>query len=188
MAAVGPLMVRTAADVADSVRLHGFATRTYLETTVFPQLEAALGEASKSFENFEVTGGGFIATGPDDAATRVAAEKIRYRIAFYGSTPAYRGVFDAHGLSDLGVRLNKLTREGKWNEMPALISDDTLDLFTARAPYEGIAEAIAKRFGGLVDTVTLDFLPTDTTRTRRTVIEAVRSIPHRFRGFRPALA
>ncbi len=184
LAAVGPLMTRTAARLADSVRLHGFATRLYLEQMVMPQIEAELAASGKPREAFEITGGGFVVTGPDDAAVRRAAETIRYRIAFYGSTPAYRGVFDIHGLSDLGVRLNQMSREGRWSEMAAQIPDDVLDLFAARAPYEGIAEAIERRFGGLADTVALDFLPDDNAATRRRVIEAVRRIPHRFQGFR----
>ncbi len=185
LAAVGPLMTRAAARHADSVRLHGFATRAYLEQVVMPQLTAELDTAGKPRAQFEITGGGFIATGPDEAAVRRAAEKIRYRIAFYGSTPAYRGVFDIHGLAELGLRLNAMSREGKWNEMAAEISDDTLDLFTARAPYEGIAEAIERRFGGLTDTVTLEFLPDDDRATRRRVIEAVQHIPAPFRMGEP---
>ena len=183
MAAVGPVMLKTAARVADSVRLHGFATRKYLEEVVRPMLQAELTAAGKSFAQFEVTGGGFIATGPDDAAVKEAAEKVRYRVAFYGSTPAYWGVFEAHGLDDLGQRLHAKVREGKWKEIAALVSDEVLDLFVARAPYEGIAEAIAARFGDVVDTVTLEFLPSDDSATRRRVIEAVQKIPHGFRGF-----
>jgi probable F420-dependent oxidoreductase len=183
MAAVGPLMLKTAARVADSVRLHGFSTRKYLEDVVRPMLQAELIAAGKSFAGFEVTGGGFIATGPDDAAVQAAVETVRYRVAFYGSTPAYRPVFDVHGIGDLGVRLNQMVREGKWNEMSKLVSDEVLDLFVARAPYEGIAEAIERRFGGVVDTVTLEFLPGDSAATRRRVIEAVRKIPHAFTEF-----
>ncbi|MGC8478228.1 MAG: hypothetical protein ACP5NP_17900, partial [Acetobacteraceae bacterium] len=136
---------------------------------------------------FEVTGGGFIATGPDRAAVAAAAEKIRYRVAFYGSTPAYRGVFDLHGLSDLGVRLNVLSREGKWSEMAALVSDETLDLFCARADYDGLPDAIARRFGGLVDTVALEFPPETPAATRRAVVAAIQAVPHRFAGFGAAL-
>jgi probable F420-dependent oxidoreductase len=186
MAAVGPVMLKTAARVADSVRLHGFATRRYLEEVVRPMLQAELTAAGKSFAGFEVTGGGFIATGPDDAAVREAAEKVRYRVAFYGSTPAYRSVFDVHGIGDLGARLNEKVREGRWNEISKLVSDEVLDLFVARAPYDGIAEAIEKRFGGVADTVTLEFLPGDSDATRRRVIEAVQRIPHSFAGFRTA--
>jgi probable F420-dependent oxidoreductase len=183
LAAVGPLMLKTAARQADSVRLHGFATRLYLEQVVRPLLEAELTAAGKSFDRFEITGGGFIATGADAAAVAAAAEKIRYRVAFYGSTPAYRGVFDLHGLTDLGVRLNALSREGKWAEMAGLIGDDVLDLFCARAPYDGLAEAVARRFGGLVDTVSLDFPPGVPPPTRRAVVAAIQAIPHRFAGF-----
>ena len=132
----------------------------------------------------DLTGGGFIATGPDDAAVQAAAEKVRYRVAFYGSTPAYRPVFEVHGIGDLGARLHEKVREGKWNEISKLVSDEVLDLFVARAPYEGIAEAVEQRFGGVVDTVTLEFLPTDTATTRRNVIEAVQKIPHGFTEFR----
>ncbi|MDE2582010.1 MAG: TIGR03617 family F420-dependent LLM class oxidoreductase [Rhodospirillales bacterium] len=186
LAAVGPLMLKTAARKADSVRLHGFATRAYLEQVVHPLLAGELAAAGKSFDHFEITGGGFIATGPDAEAVRLAAEKIRYRVAFYGSTPAYRGVLDLHGLADLGVRLTALSREGKWSEMAALIGDDVLDLFCARAPYEGLAEAVARRFGGLVDTVSLEFPADVPATTRRAVVAAIQAIPHRFAGFAPA--
>jgi probable F420-dependent oxidoreductase len=176
LAAVGPLMTKTAARVADSVRLHSFATRRYLEEVVRPMLATELAAAGKSFETFEITGGGFVATGPDEAAVRAAAEKVRYRVAFYGSTPAYRGVFDVHGLSDLGVKLTEMSKQGAWKDMAAQISDEVLDLFVARAPYEGIAEAIERRFGGLVDTVSIDFVPGVSAATRRSVVEEIHNL------------
>jgi hypothetical protein len=92
-------------------------------------------------------------------------------------------VFEVHGIGDLGARLHEKVREGKWNEISRLVSNEVLNLFVARAPYDGIAEAIERRFGGVVDTVTLEFLPTDSATTRRKVIEAVQKIPHQFTGF-----
>jgi probable F420-dependent oxidoreductase len=183
MAAVGPLMLKTAARLADSVRLHSFATRKYLEDVVRPQLATELAAAGKSFDGFEITGGGFIATGPDAATVRAAAEKVRYRVAFYGSTPAYRGVWDAHGLGDLGIRLNAMSREGKWQEMSAQISDDVLELFVARATYDGLPEAVEKRLGGIVDSVGIDFAPGTSSAVRRDVIAGLQKIPSVFRGF-----
>ena len=182
LAAVGPHMLRAAARHADSVRLHGFATRAYLEQVVRPLLAEELAAAGKSFSGFEVTGGGFIATGPDEATVRAEAEKARARVAFYGSTPAYHGVFELHGLAELGKRLHTMSREGRWKEMPAQVSDAVLDLFCARAPYEGIAEAVARRFGGVVDTISLAFRPGDTQATRRAVVDAIHRIPHAFAG------
>ncbi len=183
MAAVGPLMLKTAAQVADSVRLHGFATRKYLEDVVRPMLATELAAAGKSLEGFEITGGGFIATGPDAASVRDAAEKARYRVAFYGSTPAYRPVFDLHGLSDLGVKLTEMSKQGVWSRMAAEISDDVLDLFVARATYDGLPDAIARRFGGIVDTVSIDFTPGTSATIRRDVVRAVQQIPGTFKGF-----
>jgi probable F420-dependent oxidoreductase len=176
MAAVGPLMLKTAARAADSVRLHSFATRDYLEKIVRPLLAEELAANGKTFENFEVTGGGFVATGPDAASVREAAEKVRYRVAFYGSTPAYRPVFDLHGVSDLGVRLTEMSKAGQWSEMAAQVPDDVLDLFVARATYEELPAAIEKRYGGIVDTVSVEFAPG--------TIAAIQKIPSAFKGFR----
>lgn len=184
MAAVGPLMLKTAARVADSVRLHGFATREYLEKVVRPLIAEELAARGKSFENFEVTGGGFVATGPDAASVRAAAETVRYRVAFYGSTPAYRGVFDLHGVSDLGVKLTEMSKQGQWGQMAAQVPDEVLDLFVARATYDELPAAIEKRYGGIVDTVSIDFAPGTSAATRRATIAAVQAIPSTFKGFR----
>lgn len=188
IAAVGPEMQKTAARLCDGVRLHGFATRKYITDVVRPLLAGELEKAGKSFANFEVTGGGFIATGPDQAAVDRAAEKLRYRVAFYGSTPAYRGVFDVHGLSDLGVQLHAAVRRGEWNTIASLVPDEVLDLFAVRATYDKLADAVANRFGGISDAVSVDFLPDDEARTRRRVIDGLRQIPSSFEGFKTSFA
>jgi probable F420-dependent oxidoreductase len=188
IAAVGPEMQKTAARLCDGVRLHGFATRKYVTDVVRPLLAGELAKAGKSFANFEVTGGGFIATGPDQAAVDRAAEKLRYRVAFYGSTPAYRGVFDIHGLSELGVKLHEASRKGQWTEMAAMVPDEVLDLFAVRATYDKLPEAVADRFGGISDAVSIDFLPEDDAATRRKLIEGLKKIPESFESFKTSFA
>src|SRR5262245_9328576 len=68
IAAVGPVMVRVAGEVCDGVRLHGFCTRRYVDEVVIRELRAGMAKGSRTRERFEVSGGGFIATGPDDAS------------------------------------------------------------------------------------------------------------------------
>ena len=187
IAAVGPEMQKAAARHCDGVRLHGFATRKYVEQVVRPLLAGELEKSGRTFEHFEVTGGGFIATGPDEATVTAAAEKMRYRVAFYGSTPAYRGVFDIHGVSDLGVKLHEASRRGAWATMASLVPDDVLDLFCVRATYDKLPNAIADRFGGLADAVSIDFLPEDGDNTRRRVLSALKEIPSTFRSFQTAM-
>jgi probable F420-dependent oxidoreductase len=191
IAAVGQVMVKTAARHCDGVRLHGFATRRYLEEVVYPMLSAELQRLGKPRAAFEVSGGGFVATGRDEAAVAAAAEKLRYRVAFYASTPAYRPVLTLHGLEDLGDKLHAMTRRGEWERMAQEVADDVLDLFIVRATYAELAGAIERRFGGLVDTVSFEFSTDDGREVRREVIAAVHAIPQSFKGFdtsRPAEA
>ena len=55
-----------------------------------------------------------------------ATEAARDRVAFYGSTEAYKPVFEVHGWGDLQVELNKLNKRQQKEEMAALISDEVL--------------------------------------------------------------
>jgi len=80
-------------------------------------------------------------------------EFVRYRVAFYGSTPAYWPVFEEEGLTELGPKLNAMTKAGKWGEIAAEISDDVVHRFAAVGRHDQIAEAIEGRFGGLVDSI-----------------------------------
>ena len=153
LAAVGPFMLKVAAEEADSVKLHVFCTRKYLEQSTLPIIEAGLAKAGRSRETFEITGGGFVVTGRDDEAVAKLLEWVRYRVAFYGSTPAYWPVFEVHGLGDLGRKLNAMTKAGQWDQIAAEVPDDVVHLFAAVGRHDQIAKAVAERFGGMVDSI-----------------------------------
>ncbi len=89
IAAVGPAMLKVAAEECDGVKLHGFCTRRYLTEAIMPRIEAGLAKAGRSRAQYEISGGGFLATGPDDETVARRFEWVRQRVAFYGSTPAY---------------------------------------------------------------------------------------------------
>ncbi len=180
LAAVGPHSLRLAGEVADGVRLHGFCTRRYLEHEVMPRLAEGFARTGRDRADFEIADGGFIATGRDEEETARMVEVARGRIAFYGSTPGYWPVLEAHGLGDLGRRLNAMSKEGKWAEMSREIPDGVVDLFTAVGTHATIARAIEQRFGNLVDTVSLAgnaALPPD-------LLTDIKRIPAWFEGFR----
>jgi len=154
-AAVRPAMMRVAARVCDGVRLHAFCTRRYLEEVALREIQDELARVGKQRSQFEVCGGGFIATGPNAEAVANMREMIRYRVAFYASTPAYRPVLSLHGWDDLGDQLHRLSVTGGWAQMPALVPDDVLDHFVAQGTYPELPKVIQQRFGGLSDTVEL---------------------------------
>ena len=161
IAAVGPAMMKVAGEECDGVQLHGFCTRKYLDSVVVPRLEKALTESGRSRSDFEISGGGFVATGADDEAVQKVFEWVRMRIGFYGSTPSYWPVFEVHGLEDLGLKLNDMSKKGQWDDMTQQISDDVVRLFTAVGRYDEITEAIKARFGGVADVISCEGLPRD---------------------------
>jgi probable F420-dependent oxidoreductase len=180
IAAVGPAMLRVAAEECDGVKLHGFCTRKYLTDEIMPRIEAGLQKAGRGRAQYEISGGGFLATGPDDASVAKRFEWVRQRVAFYGSTPAYYPVFAIHGLEDLGLKLNAMVRQGKWNELAAEVPDDVAHLFAAVGRHDQIAGAIQARCGGLADALTLrgdgvGEVPPD-------LVQDIRRIPHQYQG------
>jgi probable F420-dependent oxidoreductase len=186
IAAVGPAMLRVAGEKCDGVKLHGFCTRRYLEEAVMPRLAAGFAKAGRERRNFEISGGGFIATGPDEATVARMFEWVRQRVAFYGSTPAYYPVLAMHGLEDLGHKLNALVRQGRWDEMAKEVSDDVARLFAAVGRWDQIANAIEERFGGLVDAINARGNPEAPGPLPRDLIEDIQRQPRRFTGFAEA--
>ena len=92
-------------------------------------------------------------TGADDEEVNKAVEWLRYRIAFYGSTPSYWPVFEHHGYGDLGRKLNQMTKDGRWDEIAAQIPDDLLHLFAAIGRYDELYNVVNERYEGCVDMV-----------------------------------
>ena len=111
------------------------------------------GQVRPRARDFEISGGGFVVTGKDDEAVAKLFDWVRYRVAFYGSTPAYWPVFEVHGLGDLGRKLNAMTKAGQWDKIAGEVSDDVVHLFAAVGRHDQIAKAIEARFGGLVDSI-----------------------------------
>ena len=186
IAAVGPAMLKVAAEECDGVKLHGFCTRRYIEEAVMPRLAEGLTKAGRKREHYEISGGGFLATGPDEATVARMFEWVRERVAFYGSTQAYWPVLAPHALEDLGRKLNAMTRQGKWSEMANEVPDDVVHLFAAVGRYDQIVKAIAERFGGLTDALNARANAAQPDLLPRDLIEDIRRIPHAFRGFRRA--
>ena len=183
IAAVGPAMLKVAAEECDGVKLHGFCTRKYLEDAVMPRLAEGLAKTGHKRENFEISGGGFLATGPDDATVARAFEWARERVAFYGSTQAYWPVLALHGLEELGHKLNAMTRQGRWTEMAREVADDVVHLFAAVGRYDQIVKAIEQRFGGLTDALNARANTALPGHLPRELIQDILRVPHAFAGF-----
>jgi probable F420-dependent oxidoreductase len=171
LAAVGELMTEVAGEVADGLLVHPFTTERYLREVTLPALERGLAKAGRSRDDFQISFSGLIATGASDEDREVARQQVRGQIAFYGSTPAYRGVLDLHGWGDLQGELNTLSRSGEWQTMAELIDDDVLDALSVVAAPDQVARHVLERFGDVIDRFSL-YTPYALDETSRTLIVA----------------
>jgi probable F420-dependent oxidoreductase len=153
IAGVGPLMTQVAGEVCDGFLVHGFTTESYLREVTLPALEKGMTLSGRARDDFEISFPAFVVTGGDEDAMARSADATRRQIAFYGSTPAYRGVLEHHGWGDLQGELNTLSKEGKWAEMGTLIDDEILRTFAVVAEPPAVASGLIERFGGAVDRV-----------------------------------
>ena len=153
LAGVGELMTEVAGEVCDGFLCHGFTTEKYLREVTIPALERGRAKVGKTLEGFEIIGPSFVVTGSTEEELAAAAAGTRQQIAFYGSTPAYRGVLDIHGWGGLQDELNALSKQGEWVQMGKLIDDEILNTFAVVGPPEKIAPELHRRYGDVIDRI-----------------------------------
>jgi probable F420-dependent oxidoreductase len=161
LAAVGPLMTQVAGEVADGVILHAFTTEKYMREVTLPAIEKGLASAGRSRDDFTISYPGFVVTGRTEEEFNATKKAVCKQIAFYGSTPAYKPVLAVHGWGDLQLELNRLSKEGQWDAMGALITDDILDQFAQVGETDAAVDQFITRFGDVVDRTTANFAARD---------------------------
>jgi probable F420-dependent oxidoreductase len=155
LAGSGERMVEVAGEVADGFVFHPFSTAKHLQEVQLPALRRGRARRERAVEPLIVSGPVFVATAWEEEELAERIQAVRQEIAFYGSTPAYRSVLAHHGWEDLQPELTALSKEGRWGEMGGLVDDAVLHAFAAVGEPPAVAAAIAERFEGLVDRVTL---------------------------------
>lgn len=155
LAGVGPRMTEIAGEVADGFFVHPFNTVESLRKLTLPALERGLAAGGRKRSDLEISSQLMICSGSDDEEIERVRLSTRGQIAFYGSTPAYRPVLDVHGWGDLQPELNRMSKEGKWAEMAALVPDSLLEAVAVCAPLGQVAKKIRERCDGRIDRVSL---------------------------------
>jgi probable F420-dependent oxidoreductase len=157
VAAVGPKMTEAAGEVADGMIVHAFTTTRYLREVTLPAIERGRAASTRSGTDFELSYPVFIVTGNDEREWETMRGAVSKQLAFYGSTPAYRGVLECHGWGELQTELNTLSKRGEWDAMGERISDEILEEFAIVAEPDKVVGEMKARLGGLVDRVLCDF-------------------------------
>ncbi|MEY4372562.1 MAG: hypothetical protein RL219_1331 [Actinomycetota bacterium] len=153
LAGVGPHMTEVAGEVCDGFICHGFTTEKFLREVTIPALARGRAKAGKTMEGFEIVGPSFVVTGMNESEMASAAAGTRQQIAFYGSTPAYRGVLEIHGWGGLQDELNTMSKAGQWVEMGNLITDEILNTFAVVGEPELIAPELKRRYDDVIQRI-----------------------------------
>lgn len=146
--ALGPKLTRATAEHADGLLVMPFGSKRFLHDVTMPAVRDGLAAAGRAEADFAVIPEIIVSVGDDHTATRRL-------LGFYGSTPAYRPVLEAHGWGDLQPELNALSKQGRWQEMGALIDDDVLHTIAACGTPAQVAAHIRDRVDGISDRICL---------------------------------
>jgi len=147
LAGVGQHMTEVAGEVCDGFFFHAFTTPSYLREVTLPALTR--GRAAGGFDSldgFTIAGPAFTCVGRTEEELATAIQGAKEQIAFYASTPAYRGVLEHHGWGDLQPELTRMSKEGKWREMGDLIDDDVVRTFAAVGDVATVARELRERW------------------------------------------
>ena len=155
ISAVNKYNCRLVGELCDGIRMHGFNTPKYTREVIIPSIEEGAQKAGRKLADIDIVGGGFLVTGANEEEVERAKPPVKQQIAFYGSTRSYHPVLAVHGWEEAGMRLHRLSMEGKWAEMTNEITDEMLDEFAVVGTYDEVVPKIKERYFGVV--TTLDF-------------------------------
>jgi probable F420-dependent oxidoreductase len=152
ISAVGPWMCRMAGEVADGIHVHPFHSMTYLQSRLLPAVAEGAARAGRKASEVELTVPVFAVPSEDQAHL---LEQTRMQIGFYGSTRNYGFQFDDLGFEGTSARLNEKLKAGDLEGLSATITDEMLEHFAVVAPWDSLADALVKRYGGTASRIVM---------------------------------
>jgi probable F420-dependent oxidoreductase len=155
MGGFGPRMTEAAGEVADGFIAHPFSSRKSLLDRTLPAIERGLARSGRARGDFEILCATLTVTADGEEEFERVKLAARKQLAFYGSTPAYLPTLEVHGWGELHRELNRMSKQGLWDDMTALIDDEVLESIAVVGPRNEIAGKLRQRLAGIADGVSL---------------------------------
>jgi len=152
LAGVNTGLCRLAGELADGFHSHPYHSARYLREVVRPAIAEGAARAGRPVEAISLSTTAFAVTDPQEA------ELVRGQIAFYASTPSYRGVMELHGWGETADQLQGMARRGECDLLGERITQEMLEAFAVVCEPEELGPALLERYQGLVDRLAL-YLP-----------------------------
>jgi probable F420-dependent oxidoreductase len=155
LGAVGPAMTKMAGGTADGLMSHPTnSSARYLAEVTLPRVAEGAERKGRKPGDCPILAAGFVATGPDGKAVEEKREWVREYFTFLYSTPAYWPSLDHNGFGEVGRKLHALTKEGRWDDMKGLVSDEIIDTLVPQGRYDEIARTLLDLYGPIVERIT----------------------------------
>lgn len=151
LGALGPKMTEVAGEVADGLIVHPFNSMPFLEDRALPAVRRGLEKSGRGAEDFTLQVNAIIITGETEEQYLAAEKSVKGLLGFYASTPAYAPPMEAVGLGDLQPTMNRLSKEGKWDELGTYVDEHFLDAFCTRGEPHDIAGKLKQKYGSYAD-------------------------------------
>ena len=132
LGALGPIMTRTAAEVADGLLVMPFHSHRHVRERTLPAVDEGLALAGRTRADLAILPQAIVAMGRTEEELAAASVGVRGLLAFYGSTPAYRPVLDVEGWGEVQPELNRLSKTGDLATMFGLVTGEMLETLAVR--------------------------------------------------------
>jgi hypothetical protein len=76
-------------------------------------------------------------------------------MSFYGSTPNYAFIWDEAGFEGTTARLREKQKAGDIAGMAAQITDEHIAAFATESTWDGLADALTAKYGGIATRLVL---------------------------------
>jgi probable F420-dependent oxidoreductase len=157
LAGLNPRMAKAAGEVADGFHVHPMHSRSYLKEVVRPAIQEGAVANGRVLSDVELYAPVFAVWGETASERSKTEAVIREQIAFYGSTPNYRRLFEHHGCEDQARKLSQLMRNGEFSEMPKLVPDHLMEELAIHGTFQELPTKLRERASGVLDRVSLYF-------------------------------
>ena len=126
-------LAESAGELCEGFHVHPFHTARYILEIVEPGSHRVRKPRTVRGRTEQLSSVIFVATNDDER--RAACQQI----SFYASPCMYKTVLYLHGWGEVNQKLGVLAARGRWDEMPASITDEILNEVAIIAPPEKVA-------------------------------------------------
>ena len=151
LGALGPRMTEVAGAVADGLVVHPFNSMPFIEERALPAVHRGLEKSGRERDDFILQINAIVITGETEQERSAAKDSVKSLLGFYASTPAYRPPMEAVGYGDLQPEMNRLSKEGRWDELGERIDDNFVEAFATSGEPGDIAGMLLDKYGAHAD-------------------------------------